>query len=283
MEVVVSTLAFKKETIDDIILFAQKNNIILEFSSGLPYNPLNEDKFLKAPVKRYAHNYFPPPKDGFVLNLASENEKIRNLSINHCVNGVVISNKVGAPFFSAHAGFCFDPRPNELGNPLILPEQIEKVKNWSLFIDSIKKILDATHNLKTGFLIENNVLAKFNYHSEYGSSLFCVESKEMIQLISEIDDGRFGILLDTAHLKVSCNTLGLDPDTEVKKIKNIIRCIHHSDNDSLRDTNSILTKEYWFVKHLNDFTNLVHVLEVRTNSNNEIIEQIQLFKSITNN
>ena len=83
MQTVVSTLAFMGKQIEEIISIAQQNNYIIEFSSGLPFNENTTQLFLDAPIKKFAHNYFPAPKIPFVLNLASSNDEIRKTSIAH--------------------------------------------------------------------------------------------------------------------------------------------------------------------------------------------------------
>src|SRR5665811_1545119 len=99
---------------------------IRDSSSGMPYRADMEEIFLNAPIKKFAHNYFPAPEIPFVLNLASSNEKIRNQSLTHCLKGLELSKLAGAHFFSAHAGFCVDPHPDELGRKLALTNPFDR-------------------------------------------------------------------------------------------------------------------------------------------------------------
>ncbi|MFN6038013.1 MAG: GNAT family N-acetyltransferase, partial [Bacteroidota bacterium] len=117
-EILISSLAFAGLPAEEIISLCEKENLSLEFSSGMSYREDMESQFEKCRTIKYAHNYFPAPAVPFVLNLASNNEEIRKKSIEHCINGIRLSYKSGAKFFSAHAGFCIDPSPEELGNPL---------------------------------------------------------------------------------------------------------------------------------------------------------------------
>jgi len=279
MQTVVSTLAFMGKQIEEIISIAQQNNYIIEFSSGLPFNENTTQLFLDAPIKKFAHNYFPAPKIPFVLNLASSNDEIRKTSIAHCINGLQLSAKVNAPFFSAHAGFCIDPKPSELGNELKKETNINRDHNWNLFLESVNEVLEKTKNLNVDFLIENNVLAKMNVYPDGTNPLFCVDSFEMNKLISNINNTRLGILLDTAHLKVSANTLGFSISEAMNLIKPHIKCIHHSDNNGELDTNDALQNNYWFLHYMNDYKNAVHVLEVKK----QTIEQINFQLNLLNN
>lgn len=276
MDIAVSTLALVGLPAEAIIEKAQKNNWALEFSSGMPYRADMEELFLSAAVKRYAHNYFPAPEIPFVLNLGSANEAIRSRSIEHCFTGLHLSKKANSPFFSAHAGFCVDPHPDELGRKLALSSAFDREKHWRIFIDAVQVICKEAFRLGLNFLIENNVLAKVNIHPNGSNPLLCCDAEEMLRLVKEIDHSNFGLLLDTAHLKVSANTLGFDKDEAVKKIEKHLQCIHHSDNDSTFDTNEKLPADYWFLKHLRLFNNIVHVLEVKKLTEAEISQQLNL-------
>jgi sugar phosphate isomerase/epimerase len=279
MQPVVSTLAFMGSEVEEIVSIAQQQNYVIEFSSGLPFRDDMEQFFLTAPIKKFAHNYFPAPKVPFVLNLASSNETIRKTSIKHCINGLKLSAQVGAPFFSAHAGFCVDPNPSELGNELKKQNHIDRNLHWDLFLQSVKEVLEKTKDLNVDFLIENNVLAKMNVYVDGTNPLLCVKADEMNNLISTINDPRLHILLDTAHLKVSANTLGFSIDEAMDKLKANIKCIHHSDNNGLLDTNDSINENYWFLKHLSEYKNIVHVLEVKKLSVEQINFQLNLLKN----
>ena len=269
---VMSSLAFMGQPAEEVIATAKQNDFILEFSSGMPYRHDMEALFLAAPVKRFAHNYFPAPKEPFVLNLGSSDETIRRHSVLHCINGMGLSYAAGAPFFSAHAGFCIDPKPAELGQQLSRVDSFDRERHWSIFVRSVKEVIAGTSSLPTGFLLENNVLAKMNVYADGSNPLLCVEAEEMLRLLDELRDPRAGILLDTAHLKVSSVTLGFDLAEATKKVLPVSRCVHHSDNDGLQDNNKPFGKEYWFLPFMKAAAHAVHVLEVRKQSPGELKE-----------
>lgn len=275
-QAVMSSLAFMGKPAEEVIAIAQENNFIIEFSSGMPYRPDMEQLFLDAPVKRFAHNYFPAPEIPFVLNLGSGDEAIRRQSILFCVNGIRLSQAVGAPFFSAHAGFCVDPKPAELGRRLEKVKSFDREKHWQLFIAAVREVLELTADLPTGFLLENNVLAKMNVYEDGSNPLLNVEVEEMKKMVDEIADPRVGILLDTAHLKVSALTLGFDQVAATEAILPFVRCVHHSDNDGLLDNNQPFGNDYWFLPLMKQAKMAVHVLEVRKQSAGELKEMERL-------
>ncbi len=221
-------------------------------------------------MRRFAHNYFPAPASPFVLNLGSADASIRVRSIEHCVQGMELSHAVGAPFFSAHAGFCLDPRPAELGHRLEQPRQIDRAQHWRCFTEAVREVLWRTRHLPTGFLIENNVLAPMNHHADGTVPLLCVEAGEQLALLEEVGDARLGLLLDTAHLKVSARTLGFDAEGAARALLPVVRCVHHSDNAGEVDDNRPFGPDYWFLPLMGQCPHAVHVLEVRKTPPSEL-------------
>jgi sugar phosphate isomerase/epimerase len=259
---VISTVAFAGTPAEEIVRLAVDNGFALEFSSGMPYRADMEKLFLEAPVKKLAHNYFPAPAVPFVLNLGSADDAIRKRSVEHCIHGIRLSEKAGAPFFSAHAGFCVDPKPEELGRQLEKVKSFDRTLHWKYFLGAVREVLEATDDSSTGFLLENNVLARMNVYDDGSNPAFCVDAEEMLRILQEVSDKRLGLLLDTAHLKVSALTLGFDCFEAAKKVLPFTRCVHHSDNEGQFDNNRPFTAGYWFLPLMKEAANAVHVLEV---------------------
>ena len=273
-------MSFLGLSIPEILKIAELNNLNIEFSSGLPYEVSNIDLFNQFKKgSKLIHNYFPAPKTPFVINLASSNKKIRELSIEHCISNLKLSAKNNLKFYAAHAGFCIDPKPTSLGKFIQVDKDYDRSDHIDIFIDSLQKVLSTANLLGVDFYIENNVISKDNYVKNNNiNSFLCCNSNEINYIFDIINDNRFGLLLDTAHLKVSSSTLNLNLDNEVNQILNHIRAIHHSDNDGLIDSNNILTNEYWFLKFKEHFHLWNHVIEVKNISLKQIQEQISILK-----
>lgn len=277
LEIYISSLAFIGKEAEEMISLANREKFNLEFSSGIPYRSDMEDVYLNAPINKMLHNYFPAPKIPFVLNLASSNHKIRTRSIYHCLNGLRLASKSNNSFFSAHAGFCVDPDPNELGRKITYTSTFDKNEHKALFLDSLSFILKEADCLGLDFLIENNVITDFNLLGEI-NPLLCCESKDIKWLFEVEKSERLGILLDTAHLKVSCQTLTLNLEKELNEISKFIRAIHHSDNNGLVDSNNPMDESYWFLPHLKAYQKKPHVIEVKKINVDTIKQQIKLLQ-----
>ena len=85
-KVFISTGYYKNiNPIETLDYFVKKKFMISSFQGGLHMTQKDEKKFLNKLSKHNArlHNYFPPPKIKFVINLASKNKNILRKSINH--------------------------------------------------------------------------------------------------------------------------------------------------------------------------------------------------------
>jgi len=277
--IAVSSCAFPRKNLQEVEKIGLENDLTIEFSSGFPYELNLKDKFLSVQCKKLIHNYFPPPETPFVLNLASLDKKIWTKSIEHGVQAIRMAEATGIPFYTIHAGFCVDPQVNELGKKINFSKnQAQRSSHWRVFLESLSLLLAEAEKRKINLLVENNVTIKSNVLASGVSPLLCTEPEETKKLFEELPHPRLGLLLDTAHLKVSACSLGFDRDYFVRLNQNSIRAIHHSDNDGMVDNNKPLTQSYWFLNHMPTFSSLPHIIEVNNQSIDEVNEQIQLLR-----
>ena len=180
------------------------------------------------------HNYFPVPKIPFVLNLASGDDLISKLSIDHCMKSIELASNLKLKRFSVHAGFCIDPSTKELGQPFSNKKSI-KDRNYFLdrFISRVRILKDFADSRKVDLYIENNVSIKENIFD--GESLLLASDYNEIKHIR--DETGVKILIDTGHLIVSANSLGIDEKEELEKLRGLANAYHLSTNNRLRDQN----------------------------------------------
>ena len=189
------------------------------------------------------HNYFPPPLEHFVLNLASLNDDVFTKSYNHIEESIRLSKILGASKFAFHAGFFIHVEPKEIGKKISKSVLFDKTKSIQRFIDSYKKLQDYAGDLK--LYIENNVYSSSNFRSFNGKEIFMLTNvDDYDELKSQID---FNFLLDVAHLKVSSKTLELDFLPQLRRLYGLTDYIHVSDNDSLHDNNDPISLESEFM------------------------------------
>jgi len=249
----ISSSCVKHNKINDSIQNLVDNGFInIELSGGTEYYDGFEDDLLRLQNKYnlnyICHNYFPPPKEHFVLNLASLDDKIYNDTLEHLKSSIILSSKLGAKKFAFHAGFFIDIKVSEIGKKITKENLYDKDKAIQRFCDGYAILKKLADSLDIKLYIENNVFSKTNYETYSGENFFMLtNSKEYEELKKQID---FNILLDVAHLKVSSNIFNLNFEKELKYLINETYYVHISDNDALHDINNKLEKNSSLVKLL---------------------------------
>ena len=235
----VSTACVKNSYIvDSVIELIELGYRNIELTGGTKkYSKMEED--LLCLKKNYninylCHNYYPPPERPFVLNLASLDDDIFNMSIAHLKNSIQLSKKLGCKKFGVHAGFFLRVSIDDIGKPLTSNRLYDRDKALKRFCHGFLQIQELAKDSQVELYIENNVLSFSNY-KKYKKRINMLEIyDDILELRSMID---FNLLLDMAHLKVTSNTLNLSLKNEASKMIQESDYIHISENDGLHDLN----------------------------------------------
>jgi endonuclease IV len=250
-----------KDSVEELANNGFKN---IELSGGTEYYDNFEYDLLDL-KDRYnlnyrCHNYFPPPKKPFVLNLASLNDETFQMSFDHLQEVIALSNRLGSDKFAFHAGFFIDIKLSEIGKKITRNKLFDKNEAIDRFCNAYNVIKKQSKNVS--LFIENNVFSKTNADSYDGENPFMMTNfNEYKSLKGKID---FNLLLDVAHLKVSAKTLGLNWKEEFENMISVSNYIHVSDNDGFHDLNNQLTKSSGLLSMLkrSDTKNKDFTLEV---------------------
>jgi sugar phosphate isomerase/epimerase len=285
-----STGSFQTRDLETIIALSLEHGINLELSSAIPFSPASLDAVCNAKKKlRFlVHNYFPSPAIPFVLNLASTDPDIHRQSVNLCQHAIDLCSRLGSPFYSVHAGFALNLRPEDLGNPAIqgnlaAGQSIPRDTAYEIFVTTVKSLALYAAARNVGLLVENNVVARENIADDGTFPLLLADVDEIRGFFSDIADPAVGLLLDTGHAKVSAATLGITPERYLEELAPFIACLHLSDNNGLRDTNSAFTGDAWFAPYLEGLGSLPMVIEVYKLSLDEMFQQRDLVEKLTIN
>ena len=240
--------------------------------SGGSYSEDVIDKLynLKEKANFQIHNYFPPPKIPFVLNLASLDKEISDLSLKQIENSLECCVKLNSNFYSFHAGFLCDLKVNELGKKINKRKLYDRKESIDLFLERVLLIAENAKKKGINIMIENNVFSE-NNKIEFGENpLLMCDPEESLEIIKQLPKN-VKLLLDVAHLKVSAKSMGFDPIEMIKKCDNFIGGYHLSDNNSLSDTNEPFNENSWFWKHVKKDSEY-YSIEVYNQTNNQIKE-----------
>jgi sugar phosphate isomerase/epimerase len=236
----------------------------IELSGGTEYYNGFVDDLLELKEKYnlsyMCHNYFPPPKEHLVLNLASLNDEIYKKTSEHLKQAIELSKRLDAKKFGFHAGFFIDIKVSEIGKKISKESLFNKDKSIQRFCDGFKELQNIAGDLK--LYVENNVFSSTNAKTYENENLFMLTNSMEYKKLKEMID--FNLLLDVAHLKVSAKTLGLNFERELSYMVNESDYIHISDNDALHDLNYKLQEDSDLVELLKrqDLKNKDYTLEI---------------------
>lgn len=247
----ISTGGFYNRNAYETSLEFQQNEIYnIELSGGLFESELITNlKSLSSKLNFQIHNYFPPPLEPFVFNLASQNKDISQRSFDHALNSIDIASDIGNGYYSFHAGFLLDLEVKELGKKVkkrTLNDRSEAVK---IFIENINKLAKIAEQKGIKLLIENNVISERNYNEFKEDPFLMTQSEECIEVMKSVPNN-VKMLVDLAHLKVSSNSLNFDAIDFLTKCDSWISAYHLSDNDGTTDSNQPFSEDSWFWPYL---------------------------------
>ncbi len=278
----VSTACLRKHNIAEIIQsFAEYGIRNIELSGGTDYYDklefdLNQLKRLYN-LQYACHAYFPPPKEPFVVNLASCNDRIYQQSIDHYVRCIELLKDINCKILSIHAGFLVEIGVDEIGKKLSSMVVYDEGKAYDRFCTAYEYIAKLCSKNGIDFYLENNVLSAENYQ-EFDSHnyMMMTDYVSIIKMKGQLD---FNLLLDLGHLYVSANTLGLDYAQECDKLKEYVKWIHISENNGICDEHkplnegSKITEEFYKI-----FSPDVNVTLETVGSIEEILKSMEILK-----
>lgn len=261
----ISTGSFKTREVDEIfdICFDQ-GFCRLELSSGTRFAEDILDlvrRFRRKPMHYLVHNYFPPHRIPFVLNLASLDQDTLERSRSHCRMAIDLAAELGAPFYSVHTGAAMHASPEDLGKPQTHLIHRNADKAYSVFVESVSELSCYAMTKGVWLLIENHVVAPFNLIEGENRFLFASTAEDIVQLIEDVRSPQLGILLDMGHLKVTARSLGFDPLKVVERVAPYIRAFHLSENDGRSDENLPFDGKAWFMDLLSEFPGATYIIE----------------------
>jgi len=250
----------------------------IELSGGTNYYEGFEKDLLRLQDKHninyLVHNYFPPPNEHFVLNLASLDDSIVQKSLDLCQKAINLSRLLGSKKYAVHAGFLIDISLRNIGSSIqeipIFDRQAA-IERFSLSWQRLQEMSGGTPEL----YIENNVLSSTNYvNFRQKNPLLFTNYEGYLELRERIE---FKPLIDLAHLRVSSKTLGLDFLDELDKHFLLTNYFHASENDGCHDQNRPLYENGLITQTLKErkFDNTTVTLEIY-GSISEIINSASL-------
>ena len=256
----------------------------IELSGGTNYYPSLENDLLKLKnefnLKYLLHNYFPPPQDHFVANIASLDQEVYKRTLDHYLQAIDLAKILEARKLGIHAGYLIDFQPSEAGN---------LIKNRTLYNrqEALKRMTEGLFTLqeaagnKVTLYLENNVLSSKN-SLEYGTKLpFLLCNLDDFHEFSALT--KFNLLFDIAHFKVSQKSQGKFFEEDYYALMSASNYIHLSGNDGFTDQNKSILQDVDLMNVLNreNLSNKTVTLEVY-DGDDAILESYEFLINLLN-
>ena len=223
----------------------------IELSGGTRYsdNILKKLKDLKNKfsLNYLIHNYFPPPQQDLVINIASQDERTRLESINFVKGSIKLAQDLKIDCYTLHSGYAREFRPSKKNDyfisdshPGISPELAS-----TFMFKSLSTIREYARERGVRIGLEN----LFPTEKAPNDSLLCIPA-DIIQFLDQFDkEENIGLLLDLGHLLISANYFGFSKDdfidTLCTQYFHKVFGIHLSGNDGRKDYHTLLSPNCW--------------------------------------
>jgi sugar phosphate isomerase/epimerase len=259
----VSTGAFRGGRLIEMAKACEELGVGLELSSGVRWHAglqAEIEEVVQWKGKVLVHNYFPPPENPFVLNLAALTVDTWTRSMIHVREAIDLSVRCGAPFYSVHSGFALNLNVEDLGKPeaQASKKKVPYAMAYQAFLKAVQNLSAYAKTRGVRLLLENNVITREQVKGE--SPLLMTEPAELAHFFRDLNDDNVGLLMDVGHAKVAAAALGFEPGKFFEELAGWIGAVHLSDNDGVRDNNQSFGEDAWFGKYF--LGNLPLVIEV---------------------
>lgn len=279
MSIYVSTscLIDGKNVINVLDNYARLNLKNVELGSSHIFVQNLIDRLKSYDFNFMVHNYFPPARIPFYMNLASPNPIILKNTLKKIQSALKLCNILNSDLYSFHPGFRIEPN--------ILPltsDKLNKIKPlpydkaFNIFVINLKKIINIAENLGIKIAVENHVAT--NQTSRF---LFLYSLIEFEKLFESINSENLGILLDFGHLKVTAHWLKFNKNEFIEGVKHRVFSVHVHENNSIIDEHKPIKKSSWFFKYIKKkpFKNIPIVLESTNLTISQIVNNINFLEN----
>jgi sugar phosphate isomerase/epimerase len=231
------------------------------------------------------HNYFPIPKQSFVLNIASFDESIRSLSIQHIKNAIDFCEQIEAQLYTFHPGFSTDPKGPNLSKDNFDfqwdQNQLTKanhIKAKALMYQALDEVMEYATSKTVKIAIETEGSLKKRDH------LLMQKPQEYEEFIDRYNFVDIGVNLNIGHLNLAANAFDFDRFAFVDLVQDHIVAMELSHNDGVEDQHLPLRQGEWYWDIINDrrFEDAFKILEFRNTTISDIVANLKMFEKHKN-
>ena len=204
------------------------------------------ERLAGRPFDYLVHGNFPPPANGFFVNLASPDREVAERSLRSVLDSIAVAARLGSPLYSMHPGFVTDPvgYDQEVGLLFRAPPSPAATREADeRFAEAARMALARARELGVQLLVENSDVTP----DKVGRVLLGTAA-ELRALTDAV--GGLGVLVDTGHLNVAASTYGFTPQAFLVELAPVIGGFHVHANDGTLDTHDPVAEGSWVLDAL---------------------------------
>lgn len=232
------------------------------------------------------HNYFPPPPEPFVANLASDDEGVAAATLDLCKKAILLCEQLCIPYYSVHSGFFCHATPKDLSRDLTELPRIDRRQGMDLLLKRLAFIANFAKERGISIAVENHVVAPFNLVDGENSLLPGATARELVEIIRSADTDNLFVLLDLGHLNVTASTLGFSMEDAVGDLAPHVLAVHVSANDGGSDQHLRLqTQDTAIMNAIDQLASYGpdYILETPCIGSSQVADQLRLIADIVEN
>jgi len=230
------------------------------------------------------HNYFPIPRHGHVVNVASLDEDIRRKSISHIKASIDFSSEIGAELYTFHPGFLSDPAcagRSDTNFDFCFTEE-PKPRSFKVAESFLYQSLDEVANYAEG---RNVTIAIETEGSVRHYRQLLMQTPEDFDLFKRrYGPEDVGINLNIGHIHLASKVFMFDVGMQVEALKDYLVAMELSHNEGVEDSHLPLVEGEWYwpliLKH--DYQHIPKILEFRDVTERQLLENVLLFRRMEN-
>jgi sugar phosphate isomerase/epimerase len=235
---------------------AERGITNIELGSIHCYEADLEAKLHRLNMNYLVHNYFPPPQEEFISNIASLSPAIRTRSLQHALESISFCRKIGAKLYTFHPGFITDPQGESTSSEnydfrfagLLLDTAFEQLyeAGFQRFLEGVQVLVDHARQKGVRLAVESQgSVAQRN-------QLFLQQPAEFERLMTLFSPQELGISLNLGHLNLAAQAFGFDQFELVDQIAGYIVALEISHNEGQKDEHGPLVAGAWYWEVVRD-------------------------------
>lgn len=204
-------------------------------------------KLIVLGMSYLVHNYFPPPLERFVANIASSDPDIRKRSLDHGKMSMSFCAEIGAHLYTFHPGFVTDPQGESRGGQNYDFRFTAQPMTSSTYRESFDRFLEGTGILVKHARREGVALAVESQGSIAQADHLLLQRPEEFESFTRAFSRKdIGLNVNLGHLNLAARVYAFDRLDFMRRFAENVVALEISHNDGQNDDHAALRRDAWY-------------------------------------